>query len=120
MPKMSQKTKNKYNARKVEFRGEVFDSKKELDRYIELLAMEQRGEIKNLKRQVEFELIPRQKKSDGHIERGCWYIADYVYEKDGKDVVEDVKGFRHSQAYNVFTIKRKLMLQKYGIEIQEV
>lgn len=41
---------------------------------------------------------------------------------DGKTVVEDVKGYRDpsSAAYAKFVIKRKLMLERYGIQIQEV
>lgn len=118
--KMKGKGKNKFNAQKCYFGGEEFDSKKEMERYIELLGMEQRGEISNLSRQAEYEVIPRQTKSDGSIERATFYIADYVYQKDGKIVVEDVKGYKHSQAYNVFVMKRKLMLLRYGIEVQEV
>jgi hypothetical protein len=37
-------------------------------------------------------------------------------DKDGKEVVEDVKGFRTA----VFMLKRHLMKAMYGIEIQEV
>lgn len=120
MPKMSDKKKSKYQAKKMIFRGETFDSKKEMERYIELLAMEQRGEIKNLARQVRYEVIPRQVKSDGKVERAVFYIADMTYQANGETVVEDVKGYKHSQAYNVFSIKRKLMLLRYGIEIKEV
>jgi len=35
-------------------------------------------------------------------------------------VVEDVKGLKKGAAYQVFVIKRKLMLDRYGIEIKEV
>ena len=39
------------------------------------------------------------------------YIADFQYiEKDGTEVVEDVKGFK-TKEYN---IKKKLFLHKYG------
>lgn len=37
-----------------------FDSRKEYERWGELRGMEERGEIRNLRRQVEFELIPKQ------------------------------------------------------------
>lgn len=43
--------------------AEVFDSRKEYDRYRQLSAMQDAGEIRNLQRQVRFEIIP------GHKER---------------------------------------------------
>lgn len=111
---------NKYNARKVTVLGREFDSKKEADRFLILCAKLTRGEISDLRGQVEYELIPAQKKANGKTERAVKYIADFVYQKDGKTVVEDVKGYRDGAAYRIFAIKRKLMLQRYGIEIQEV
>lgn len=112
--------RNKYKASKVTVLGREFDSKKEADRFLILCGKLNRGEIAGLRGQVEYELIPAQKKSNGKTERGVKYIADFVYQKDGKTVVEDVKGYRDGAAYRIFAIKRKLMLQRYGIEIQEV
>lgn len=112
---------NKYNAKKCEYEGITFDSKKELKRYIILRELEKKGEIRNLERQVKYELLPTQRGEDGKVvERGCRYIADFKYEKDGKTVVEDVKGCRYGQAYNLFVMKRKLMLFIHGIRIREV
>lgn len=108
---------NKYNARKVEIDSITFDSKKEAARYCELKLMQRAGEIRGLQLQVEYELIPKQAG-----ERACNYIADFVYQDvaSGKTVVEDVKGYKKGAAYNIFAIKRKLMLWRYGIEVQEV
>lgn len=110
-------TKNKYNARKVEIDGIAFDSAKEAARYRELKLMQRAGEIRDLQLQVEYELIPKQAG-----ERACNYIADFVYQdvRTGKTVVEDVKGYKKGAAYNIFAIKRKLMLWRYGIKIVEV
>lgn len=102
---------NKYHAKKVTVDGIVFDSKKEAHRYCQLRMMESAGLITNLQRQVRYNLIPKQ---EG--ERACDYIADFVYEKDGKTVVEDVKGMRTKE----YIIKRKLMLWVHGIHIHEV
>lgn len=82
-------------------------------------------EISDLRRQVKYELIPTQRGEDGKvIERDCTYIADFVYLEvaSGKTVVEDVKGYKSPRdpAYAKFTIKRKLMLYRYGIHITEV
>ena len=102
---------NKYGAKKVVIGGEVFDSKKEFYRWSDLKLLERAGKISNLKRQVKYELIPKQ---DG--ERACTYVADFVYiDSDGNTVVEDTKGVR-TDAYR---IKKKLMLWVHGIRIKE-
>lgn len=107
----------KYNNKKITVNGQVFDSKKEANRYKELRLMEKAGVIKNLSRQVKFVLIPSQRDESGKVvERECSYKADFVYEEDGKTVVEDVKGFRTTE----YIIKRKLMMWRYGIRIREV
>lgn len=119
--KRSQKGQGmKYKNNKVDYDGIKFDSKKEAERYAELKILEKAGEIKNLQIQRPFELIPRQKIDGKVVERACKYIADFVYQEripgGWKLVVEDTKGFR-TEAYK---IKRKLMLQKYGIQIREI
>jgi len=84
---------NKYNAKKVEIDGITFDSKKEAARYCDLKLMQRAGEIRDLRLQVEYELIPKQAG-----ERACNYIADFVYRDvaTGKTIVEDVKGYKKS------------------------
>lgn len=108
---------SKYKSKKTVVNGQKFDSKKEANRYQELLLLEKAGVIKNLSRQVKFVLIPSQRDENGKvIERECSYKADFMYEENGKSVVEDVKGFRTKE----YIIKRKLMLYQYGIRISEV
>lgn len=122
---------NKYKNTKVVVDGITFDSKKEAARYKELKLLEAAGEISNLERQVKFVLIPTQREPDfvgvrGGIKKGkviekeCSYLADFVYIRDGEVVVEDVKGYKNGSAYNIFKIKRKLMLYLLGIRIQEI
>lgn len=84
--------------------------------------MERGGVIKDLQCQVEFLLIPALTRDDGKKERPCKYIADFVYFENGKQIVEDVKGYRdpNSAGYAKFAIKRKLMLEKYGITVKEI
>lgn len=105
---------NKYGAKKITdpATGYVFDSKKEYHRWCELRLLERAGKITDLKRQVKYELIPKQ---DG--ERAVFYVADFVYidTANGKTVVEDTKGVR-TDAYK---IKRKLMLWVHHIKIKE-
>ena len=114
--------KNKYSAEKTEIDGHKFDSRKEAQRYAELRLLEKAGVISELRTQVKYTLIPSQKRSDGKTERECYYLADFVYRQNGATVVEDVKGYRDpaSAAYAKYTIKRKLMLERYGIEVREI
>lgn len=107
---------SKYKSKKTVVNGIVFDSRTEAKRYSELLLLERAGVIKNLELQKSFELIPSQKINGKVVERPCKYIADFVYEENGKTVVEDTKGMRTDK----YIIKRKLMLYKYGIQIKEV
>lgn len=112
---------SKYGAKKaktLDENGDVltFDSTKELERWLELKLLERGKFIKDLQRQVPFELVPKHKREDGKTERAVIYIADFVYTENGKKVVEDVKGYKTKE----YIIKRKLMLDRFGITIQEV
>ena len=97
---------NKYHNKKVVVDGKKFDSKKEAERYQALKLLEKADVIRNLSRQVPFELIPKQKD-----ERAVKYIADFIYIETatGKIIVEDVKGYRT----DVYKIKRKLFKWRY-------
>lgn len=52
---------NKFYAKKVMVRGMKFDSIKEARRYNELLLLQRAGELRDLKRQVPFVLLPAQR-----------------------------------------------------------
>lgn len=117
---------SKYHNNKVTANGEIFDSKKEFRRWQELRLLERGGKIQNLERQVPFELVPpiREPPTIGPrggvkqgkiIEKAVTYVADFVYEQDGKTVVEDTKGVRTAD----YVIKRKLMMWRHGIRIVE-
>lgn len=118
---------NKYHAKKVKNVYGEFDSKKEFGRYLILKHREELGFIEGLQRQVPYVLIDEQREPDtvgprGGVHKGkvlekaCTYVADFVYVENGYTVVEDAKGFRTP----VYKIKKKLMLWRYGIVIQEV
>ena len=122
---------SKYKSKKIEHNGKTFDSKKEYRRYCELEVMQRHGDITDLQTQVKFELIPSQREPDTigprggiikgkAIERPVTYVADFVYQQNGETVVEDIKGLKDSTAYDVFAIKRKLMLWVHGIRIKEI
>ena len=108
---------SKYHSRKITIDNQTFDSMKEFARWKDLQRLLGAGVITDLKRQVKFELIPSQKNEFGKvIERPVTYVADFVYTKNGKQIVEDVKGFKTKE----YVIKRKLMLYVHGIRIHEV
>ena len=104
---------SKYHNKPCVVEGVRFDSRKEARRYGVLCLLLRAGEIKDLKRQVKFELIPKQGE-----ERAAYYKADFTYyEKQGDEwvyIVEDCKGVKT----DVYKLKRKLMLQK-GYKIRE-
>lgn len=123
--------RTKYKSKKTVIDGITFDSKKEAMEYSRLKLLEEKGEIQNLQRQVKYVLIPAQYLPTGEVyrqgknkgkpkmklaERECAYYADFVYQQNGKVIVEDTKGFRTAD----YKIKRKLMLYVHGIQIKEV
>ena len=122
---------NKYRNKKVSFQGEEFDSKREMQRYLVLKDAESKGIIQNLQKQVKFELIPKieedvvihlktkdkiQRKT---IQQPITYKADFVYEKDGVMVVEDVKISDYLLPKD-YILKEKLFRWKYGFSIKRV
>ena len=110
---------SKYHSRKTVIDGITFMSKKEANRFQELLLLEKAGEIEDLRRQVKYVLVPSQKDDRGKlIEREVSYMADFVYFdcRASEYVVEDTKGFKTKD----YIIKRKLMLFVHGIRIKEI
>ena len=101
--------KNKYNAKKTEFDGRTYDSQRESERAAELKLLQMAGEVVKVYEQAPFSLPG-----------GIIYKADFVILwRDGSWTVEDVKS-EITQKNQVYIIKKKLMLERYGIEIQEV
>lgn len=99
---------SKHRNVRTERDGEKYDSKAEAGRHAELLRMERAGVITNLRRQVSFELAPGVK-LEGRSRKSppLRYFADYVYERDGATVIEDVKG--RDKVTEGYRIKRHLM-----------
>jgi hypothetical protein len=114
--------------------GTVFDSHKEAIRWDELLLLQRAGKITELRRQVEYELIPAQYETyerygksgqrlkDGVrlLERKVCYVADFVYTdaETGENIVEDTKST--ATRTKDYILKRKLMLAVHSIRIREV
>lgn len=112
--------RSKYGAVKTIADGKVFASAIEARRWQELELLQAAGQIRNLQRQVPYDLVV----NGQHI---CTYIADAVYELDSVPgypdswitVVEDTKS-KPTRKKRDYSIKRKLMRACHGIEIQEV
>jgi hypothetical protein len=108
----------KYRNEKVIVDGVVYDSKKEANKAEELEYLEKAGKIKNLERQKKF-VLQEAFRINGHKIREIAYVADFVYEEDGKLVVVDVKS-PITRKNPVYKLKKKMMLYVHGIEIKEV
>jgi hypothetical protein len=107
---------NKYHNVKTTIDGITFDSKKEAVRFCELRLLERAGEISGLQLQPKF-LIQEAYIKNGRKVQAIYYIADFSYrEKNGRFVVEDVKG----QRTHDYLLKKKLIEYRYDFEITEV
>jgi hypothetical protein len=103
--------KNKYSSKKTYVDGQVFDSNKEAERWLQLKYCERTGEIRKLERQIRMPL-----EVDGI--RICVYICDFRYQERTRGwatVYEDAKGMRTP----VYILKKKLVRAILGIEIRE-
>ena len=96
----------------------TFDSAKEARRYDELMLRIKAGQISDLKLQPQFTLQEAYTTPSGERIRAIRYQADFSYWEDGELVVEDVKS--KATKTREYSMKRKLMAEKYGIEIREV
>lgn len=105
----------KYGNRKHEYQGMKFDSRRELDRWHQLVALQKAGQISELERQVVFLLSPPVV-IQGRKRPALKYVADFVYtDGDGETITEDVKGV----VTEGYRIKRHL-IAAMGIQIKEV
>lgn len=112
-----QRKHQKYSNEVIETNDGRFDSKAEHRHWEHLKLLQRAKRIKDLQRQVVFELAPAVK-INGRMRPALRYVADMVYfDLDlGRKVVSDVKGAVTPE----FRIKRHLMMSVHGIEIQEI
>ena len=97
---------NKYHAVRTwsELCGRWFASKAECRRGEELRMLELAGEITDLEYQPKFKLCDKPK---------ITYSADFIYEENGKVVVEDVKG----KLLRETRVKLVWLKEKYNVEV---
>ncbi len=99
---------SKYRAKRTEVDGIIFHSKREAARYQELKILERAKVISDLRLQVPFPFVVN------GIKIGK-FTADFVYTENGKEVVEDSKGYKVRD----YPLRKKLMLALYGVSILE-
>lgn len=115
---------NKFHNTPTESGGIKFPSKHEADRFGELMLMLKAGKIRDLRLQVNFTLQEGYTTSEGKRIRPIIYKADFTYYlvKEGlcadEYVVEDTKS--KPTKTKTYLMKKKMMLNKFGIEIREV
>ena len=120
----------RFKPKKVENEYGAFDSKSEYERYLLLLDMERNGLITDLKRQVTYELLPKQTKVVRKelktkvkevvkvAEQDMKYTCDFTYyDKDGEFIAEEHKGSKWNVDEAV-RIKKKLLYYFHGIELK--
>ena len=115
-----------------------FDSAKEARRYDRLAMLEQSGRIWDLRLQVDFTLQEAYTDAEGNRVRAIRYRADFAYRRKPNGqapstdigelwdimemkwplVVEDVKS--RATRTKEYVMKRKLMKERFNIDIQEV
>ena len=115
--KLEWQKESKYRNVKTVVDGIKFDSKKEANRYCELLILERAGWIKDLKIHPRFTLLPAYEKK-GVKYRSLVYIADFSYydTREKNNIVEDVKGYITKE----FKLKQKMFNYFYPDLILEV
>lgn len=108
----------KYHSTPTERAGVRFDSQKEARRYDELLVMLRAGIITDLRLQPQFTLQESYCTERGERIRAIRYTADFSYRFGGKLVVEDVKS--SATRTKEYLRNRKMVREKYGIDISEI
>lgn len=104
-------TGRKYRNIPTVVNGIRFDSRKEANRYKDLLLAHEANEIEDLETQPVFQIEINGKKV-------CKYVADFRYRdrRTGEIVVEDVKGVRTQ----VYKLKKKLLKAAHGVDVVEI
>ena len=100
--------KNKYNAHKAIYDGIKFDSQFELKCWIYLEELAKEDKIKNLQRQIKFEIIPA-----NSVYRAVNYVADFTFYVGDRYIVADAKGLVLPE----FRLKQKIFFDKYKKQI---
>ena len=116
------KKQNKYNAKKTEFEGITYDSKKEAGKAAELSLMVKSKAIKSWERQIRFQFWLVKKRKDWmltdkspvgkeNISLGSYYLDYKIQHNDGRIELLEIKSFITKTA--VWRLKWKLLRALY-------
>ena len=109
---------NKYHNKKIINEYGEFDSLKEYKYFLMIKQEQELGLIKNLRRQVKYVLLEKDRVEDKAI-REISYYADFEYEDDNGNIhTVDVKASSKFQD-DVYKLKKKLFASKYRRWIEE-
>lgn len=104
-----QNRRSKYNNRKVELDGHVFDSQLEADYYAQLKLRKKANDIMFFRLQPRY-MLQEGFRKDGKKHQKIEYVADFeVHHNDGTIEVVDTKGY----ITDVFRIKEKMFHKIY-------
>lgn len=103
---------NKYGAKKTDYNGHKYHSKKEADYARSLDWKLKTGEILKWDRQVSMQITV-------NGEKICRYICDFVVTYPDRVEHIDVKGMKSGIPYEHFKLKKKLVKATLGIDIIE-
>jgi len=112
----AKKVKNKYKAKKTDYRGHTYDSKKEAE-YARGLDLAMKVQAEGAPLSWERQVKKNVRINDKHI---CYYILDFEVTYSDRVEYIDVKGYKKGCAYSMFRLKKKLVEAYHGIEIKEV
>lgn len=116
----SKPKRQKYNNIKCIYNGIKFDSEWERDCWIELERLQSIGAIRDLQRQVRFDLHSPYVDDDNkfNIEPVCYYLSDFCfYLPDGTYVISDSKSIR-TYKDPIFRLKAKMVAVEYRSPIK--
>lgn len=114
---------NKFGAKKTKYKGEEFDGKFELNRFIKLSDYQKKNAISGLHRQVSFriikkviKLVPKQLKTKVRweqkvVEQEARYTCDFLYKEGDRYIIEEVKS-EMTEKLPDYVLRRKLMVNK--------
>ena len=90
------------------YRGMIFGSFKELDRFKELEKKMKQGLISDLYRNASFEICPERYGN----KQALFYIADFIYNEGGKRIAEDARK-DEERSTELYKLKKALFLANY-------
>lgn len=106
---------SKYRSQPTTVDGLTFASRREAARYQTLLLEQRAGAITSLEVQPQYPLAVMTPAGVAVVIGR--YLADFRYQRDGRTVIEDAKGFAGKDLY---VWKKRHVEAQYGIEVVEI